>query len=100
MELTNLCNHKCVFCGYKDVEKLYEEFGAAVDKVYVFDCANQGGQMLDLIRQGIVKKGELLLGGSVPCAMCFNRLHITCEGYLSACCSDVDGYLNEELTVK
>ena len=48
-----------------DVEKLEREFDSVVDKIYVS-----------------------------PCAMCFNRLHITCEGYLNACCADSDGYLS------
>ena len=78
-----------------DVEKLEREFDSVVDKIYVFPCANQGGTMKrKLLDQGIVKEDEMFPGSVAPCAMCFNRLHITCEGYLNACCADSDGYLS------
>jgi hypothetical protein len=42
----------------------------------------------------------LLSGGSMPpavhnsiCPMPFNRLHVTCEGYLTLCCVDYQNYL-------
>ena len=28
-----------------------------------------------------------------PCSMLFNRLHVTWEGYLNACCVDFNNYL-------
>lgn len=78
-----------------DVEKLYEEFETAVDKIYIYTCGNQGGRIRGrLISQGLIKEEDLRPGSVSPCEMCFNRLHITCEGYLSACCADVDGYLS------
>jgi len=30
---------------------------------------------------------------TIPCSMVFNRLHITCEGYLTICCVDFQNYL-------
>lgn len=77
----------------EDITELNEVFGSVVDKIYIYPCGNQCGRMLGLIDQGVVKKEEFRVGGFAPCEMCFNRLHITCEGYLSACCGDVDGYL-------
>lgn len=77
-----------------DVEKLNKEFGSTVDKIYVFPCVNQGAIKKSMLAQGVVKEEELLPGSAVPCIMCFNRIHVTCEGYLNACCADIDGYLS------
>lgn len=72
--------------------KLEDDFKDLVDKIYYYDCANQGGAMLELITDGIVREGELHNSPS-PCGMVFNRFHVTCEGFLDACCSDVNGFL-------
>lgn len=72
---------------------LFKEFEKLVDKIYVFDCINQGGNMNDLAALGIIDEKNKRPGSTVPCDMVFNRLHITAEGYLDACCSDVEGYL-------
>ena len=76
-----------------DVDRLHRDFDGVVDKLYIFPCANQGDNMSDVLAKGVIKKEQLFPGSSIPCAMVFNRLHITCEGYLDACCSDVDGNL-------
>lgn len=75
-----------------DVDCLWRDFGELVDKIYIYDCDNQGGAMLDLIRSGVVAAGDLKTR-EMPCDMVFNRLHITCEGYLDACCADARGVL-------
>lgn len=72
---------------------LFEHFGKLVDEVYVFDCINQGGEMDELVEMGIIDKENIKPGSTLPCDMVFNRIHITVEGYLSACCADFDGYL-------
>ena len=69
---------------------LHEQFDKLVDKVYIFGCLNQGGNMMHLIESGVTDK---LIFNPVPCPMVFNRLHITVEGYLDACCADTDGLL-------
>ena len=70
---------------------IHDEFDDYVDKVYIFECSNQGGAMLSLLKNGVVD--SLLPGAKAPCRMVFNRLHITAEGYLDACCADVNGNL-------
>ena len=77
-----------------DIPQLYEKFGALVDEIYIYPCLNQGGRMHTLIDSGIIKKKDFFPGSTAPCEICFNTLHITCEGYLNACCADVDGYLS------
>lgn len=77
-----------------DVTVLHDIFDDFVDQIYIVPCANQAGGMLGLVSNGVVLESDLLPGSTVPCEMIFNRLHITCEGYLNACCADVDGYLS------
>lgn len=77
-----------------DIDLLYHEFTNIVDRIYVFDCCNQAAGMADMISRGVVTKESLKPGSTCPCEMIFNRIHITCEGYLNACCSDVEGYLS------
>lgn len=76
-----------------EADKLDAVFGDLIDKIYVFDCANQGGEMLELVDKGIVDQAQFEKGAKIPCDMIFNRLHITCEGYLDACCVDINGTL-------
>lgn len=82
---------KCNF-NKEDVDIIKTEFENLVDKIYVFECGNQGGNMGEqLLKNGIL---DVLKPGAVaPCAMLFNRVHITSEGYLDACCTDTDGNL-------
>jgi molybdenum cofactor biosynthesis enzyme MoaA len=81
-----------VKCNYNkdEVNLLYSQFDKLVDKIYVFGCANQGGNMMRLIESGIADE---LIPNPSPCPMVFNRLHVTVEGYLDACCADSDGML-------
>lgn len=63
-----------------------------VDEVTFVECGIQSGQM--------ISAQALLSGGSMPpaadnsiCPMPFNRVHVTCEGYLTLCCVDYQNYL-------
>lgn len=77
-----------------EVSALYSSFDNLVDNIYIFQCANQAGGMLELISNDIVSERDLQPGSNIPCEMVFNRLHVTYEGYLNACCADVNGYLS------
>ncbi len=75
----------------KNETKLFHEiFEDKVDKIYVFECINMGGNYRaeELLRKGLVQ--SVKCGVTVPCEMVFNRLHVTCEGYLDACCVDMN----------
>ncbi len=74
-----------------EISLLYSEFEKLVDRIYVFECQNQGGNMSHLVESGVID--TLRPGASAPCNMVFNRLHITVEGFLDACCVDADGDL-------
>jgi MoaA/NifB/PqqE/SkfB family radical SAM enzyme len=62
-----------------------------VDDIVFNELVNQGGMMVEENAQIVtVKTGKVR---KPPCSMVFNRLHITCEGYLTACCVDFDNNL-------
>ena len=81
-----------VECNFNknDIDNLRDDFEKVVDKIYICPCGNQGGRMGKLLRDKIV---DVLKPAAKPCAMVFNRLHITAEGYLDACCTDTNGEL-------
>ncbi len=73
---------------------IHELFDNVVDKVYVFPIANQGGSMMEIVDLKLVDSVQNISRANIPCDMIFNRLHITVEGYLCACCADCEGMLN------
>ena len=77
-----------------EVSILHNEFSHLVDNIYVFDAASQGTPMFELVKGKIVSPEIYLKTSSNICDMVFNRIHITSEGYLDACCVDFDNVLN------
>lgn len=77
-----------------DIELIKKEFCDVVDKIYFFDCHSQGKPIYELINDGIVERESYIKKSNRVCDMVFNRLHVTSEGYLNACCTDPDGLLN------
>lgn len=64
-----------------------------VDEIFITPCGNQSGQM---------STAQALLGwveqfnpnaAAEVCALPFNRLHVTAEGFLTLCCVDYQNYL-------
>jgi MoaA/NifB/PqqE/SkfB family radical SAM enzyme len=76
-----------------ELEHFCETISEYVDDIQIVEAFNQGGHMYEL-NDGIMV-GEKRRMADVPCKMIFSRLHITYEGYLSACCADFD----EELII-
>jgi len=65
------------------------------DDVFFLNVSNQGGMMPE-IKKDLVPENpnrKFTYSKKVPCSMVFNRLHITHEGYVSACCVDFQNYL-------
>jgi molybdenum cofactor biosynthesis enzyme MoaA len=75
-----------------EVRSFRERVSQFVDDVFFHECTTQSGQMADapdLLRNAELKRDDL----SPICSMPFNRLHVTCEGYLTLCCTDYQNYL-------
>ncbi len=75
-----------------EIEAFKDFIGPYVDEVGFFECGIQSGQM--------TAAQALLSAGAMPppadtgiCPLPFNRLHVTCEGYLTLCCVDYQNYL-------
>lgn len=64
-----------------------------VDEVFYTPCGNQSGQMS--AAQAVLGYAENFNPNAAAdvCAMPFNRLHVTAEGYLTLCCVDYQNYL-------
>jgi organic radical activating enzyme len=75
-----------------ELEAFRRDLGSLVDEVSFNECGIQSGQM--------TAAQALLSAGATPpraengiCPLPFNRLHVTCEGYLTLCCVDYQNYL-------
>lgn len=81
----------CILTRYTIEEKqlLREKFGQFSDEIIFLECKNQCGVMYEV-------NDRLTINHIEPkdiCPLPFNKLHITCEGYLTACCADFQNYL-------
>lgn len=66
--------------------------GNLVDDIVFMNARNQGGLMYE-INENLVLEGEKYKRKMAPCSLPFNSMHITYEGYLTACCIDFQNYL-------
>ena len=83
----------CILTKYTKKEKkiIESEFENYIDEFTFFNCKNQCGVMYEINGNVAVeddKKQEKNM-----CSLPFNKLHITSEGYLTACCADFQNYL-------
>lgn len=82
------------FCVVKQNENeigLFQEmFGRHLDDVDIDLAMEQGGDTPELLSELIDPTRRL---SQTPCERIFNRLHVTYEGYLDACCIDIDNML-------
>jgi len=73
-----------------EIERHKELFAPYLEDIAYVPAASQGGRTGELIRN-ISPVPQLTPKGRIkPCAMLWNRIHLTCEGFLSACCVDYE----------
>lgn len=77
-----------------EVDDFSRLFSDKVDRIYFDDCSVVGGveRKKCVIENGLSNTIDC---AEMPCEMIFNRIHITCDGYMDACCVDI----NNELAV-
>ncbi len=86
-----------ILCRYtlNDEFKLREMLSEYCDEIEMFYCVNQGGVMPEvneyLSCEGVNVNGASLSGNK--CFMPFNKLYVSCEGYMTICCTDFQNYL-------
>lgn len=73
-------------------EILKQLIGDIVDDIIFVEARNQGGVMYE-INEHLVLEDKKYDIKKPPCSLPFNSLHITYEGYLTACCIDFQNYL-------
>ena len=81
----------CILTRYTIEEKqlLREKFGQFSDEIIFLECKNQCGVMYEVNDRLTINRIEQ----KDICPLPFNKIHITCEGYLTACCADFQNYL-------
>jgi MoaA/NifB/PqqE/SkfB family radical SAM enzyme len=79
---------------YSDVEKkiLEEEINDIIDEIVFLNVGNAAGVMYE-INQYLALENNKYKARKIPCSLLFNSLHVTYEGYLTACCADFQNYL-------
>lgn len=75
-----------------ELDILSEKIRHYVDDIIANNVSNQGGWMFEVNGLLTINSPQELIF-KPPCSMIFNRFHITCEGYLTACCVDYQNYL-------
>jgi MoaA/NifB/PqqE/SkfB family radical SAM enzyme len=75
----------------QEVDRFCDRIKDYVDDIEAVPAFNQGGHMYEMNDGIMVKPGETPI--QAPCRMIFNRLHVTWEGLLTACCADFDNEL-------
>lgn len=83
----------CIICQQNkdEVELLRSRIQDYVNDFTTPIAYNQGGNMYEIKDHTMLDPDYKPI--TPPCSMLFNRLHITWEGYLNACCVDFDNNL-------
>ena len=75
-------------------ETIHDILGSYVDEIMIFDVHPQAGQalmLLDEIQCASLRKDTRQHNAKPgPCPYLWNRLHLSCEGYLTFCCVDYE----------
>jgi molybdenum cofactor biosynthesis enzyme MoaA len=87
----------CVVTRFVESEKerVKEILLPLVDDLVFFGVDGQSGQSLDQLisLESTMSPPVPSPGKAQPCAMLWNRVHVTCEGYLTLCCVDYENAL-------
>ena len=61
-----------------------------MEDIKMFPAGSQGGRINNIIEKISTENIERDPSTLKPCDMIWNRLHLTCEGFLTACCIDYE----------
>lgn len=83
----------CILTRYTENEKeiAVSKLGKYSDDIVFLNCKNQCGVMYE-INNYLISENKYEDMQNI-CPLPFKKLHITCEGYLTACCADFQNYL-------
>lgn len=75
-----ICEKELIYCKTKKYS----------DEIIFNNCKNQGGMMYEINDLLSINDKEKI---NTICPLPFNKIHISCEGYMTACCIDFQNYL-------
>ncbi len=75
-----------------EVEGFRARVGPLVDEIYFSPCGTQSAQMTGAAALLMTAQRSQMPADGI-CPLPFNRLHVSCEGYLTLCCVDYQNYL-------
>lgn len=77
-----------------DINEIKNFFKDYCDEVGIINVRNQNGMMPEICNFSCENgKNKIKSERNIPCHYVFNTINVTCEGYLSACCTDFQNYL-------
>lgn len=87
-----------VYTNITEDEVVYfkKKFGHMFESIYFSKADNQGGGNVSTskkVTNETISDEADITKYKIPCEMLWNRLHLTCEGNLSACCVDYENDL-------
>lgn len=82
---------------FKEIDQFKIFFSKYFEEMVFFPAGNQGGRNIEVSKKITDKVNNVKESKESfeykPCEMLWNRLHLTAEGYLSACCVDYENDL-------
>jgi len=81
-----------------EVEEHYRKIRPYVDELVFFHAESFAGQMIEEVRDVKANISNKMIStykikNSAPCNKLWNSINVTCEGYLTLCCSEAFNYL-------
>lgn len=78
-----------------DIEKIKRNFSNWCDEVAIVNVRNQSGLMPEItnLLSCYNTDNKIPAERLVPCHYVFDTINVSCEGYLTACCTDFENYL-------
>lgn len=90
INLQLLCSFIYTKKTVSEINEYKKIFGPYVEDINLNPAGTQGGRINSIIEKITTENFSGLKKSIEPCEMLWNRLHLTCEGYLTACCIDYD----------
>ena len=89
-KLQILCSFIYTKKTISEIDEYKKVFGPFVEDINLNPAGTQGGRINSIIEKITTEKFTSNPKLIEPCEMLWNRLHLTCEGFLTACCIDYD----------
>ncbi len=100
IKLKILCTFVYTDLTYPEINFFKKKYGHYFSDLGFYKAKNQGGRTLDKVKsmtknatKNNPEEKKQNDGKIQPCEMLWNRLHLTSEGYLTACCVDYENDL-------